>query len=201
MSTHLQRTLLGLAMLLALALCYTGARLTLAGGYLNQADAFLNDWAQHQQAPSQQAATVAEHAIAQAVALYPVANGSYHDRQGRILFWQQRYAHATQAYRQASAAWPQWGFSHLNLAEAKLRQGQLDNEFKQALMQGTRLAPWRPIAIKQSVYMGLVAWHTLNQEQQQHIKTAIQHSLQHTRQSRQYTEQLLTRLNRQDLLK
>ncbi|WP_458735745.1 hypothetical protein [Zobellella taiwanensis] len=199
-------------LLLALGMIYTGARMTLAGAYLHQTDLFLDDWAAKNSQPPAAAWQVAEQAAQSAIALYPTANGGYYDRLGRVYDWQQinepiagpaakeSRALAIAAYRQAIASRPQWPFSHINLATAKLRQGELDDEFKQAMERGFALAPWRALAYQQTAWLGLVSWHTLNKTQQKTVITAVEHGLSHSAQSKKQTEQLLTRLQRTDLL-
>lgn len=207
-----QYLVLAAMLLLALGMIYTGGRMLLAGAYQHQADSFLNDWAAKNAQPQATAWQVAEQAAQSAIALYPVANGGYYDRLGRVYDWQQinepiagpaakeSRALAIAAYRQAIASRPQWPFSHINLATAKLRQGELDDEFKQALTRGFELAPWRALAYQQTAWLGLVSWHTLNAQQQATVAQAVNHGLSHTARSRQDTEQLLTRLQRTDLL-
>lgn len=203
--------LLGL-MLAALIMAFTGGRMLLAGAYLHQTDSFLNHWAAKNSQPDTTAWQVAEQAAHSAIALYPAANGAYYDRLGRVYDWQHisepmagpaakaSRAQAISAYRQAIASRPQWPFSHLNLATAKLRQGELDDEFKQAMARGFELAPWRAIAYQQTAWLGLVSWHTLNPEQQALVAQAVAHGLDHTAHSKKQTEQLLTRLQRTDLM-
>lgn len=207
-----QYLILAAMLLLALGMIYTGARMTLAGAYLHQTDLFLDDWAAKNSQPPAAAWQVAEQAAQSAIALYPTANGGYYDRLGRVYDWQQinepmsspaamqSRANAIAAYRQAIASRPQWPFSHINLATAKLRQGELDDEFKQALTRGFELAPWQALAYQQTAWLGLISWHTLNAQQQATVAQAVNHGLGHTARSRQDTEQLLTRLQRTDLL-
>jgi len=212
----LQRTafiaLITLALALALTLVYSGGRMLLAGSYRYQTDIFLDDWATKQSQPTPEAWQVAQQAAHKAVALYPVANGSYYDRLGRVYDWQQiaepmaspaaqqSRQLAINAYRQAITSWSQWPFSQLALAATKLRQGELDDEFKQALQNGFTLGPWREQAYQQTAYLGLISWHTLNEQQQQTVTNAIHHGLTHTGSSQRHMQQLLTQLQRQDLM-
>ncbi|GHA27711.1 hypothetical protein [Oceanisphaera arctica] len=197
---------------LALGLTYGGGRMLLAGTYQYQTDLFLDDWAAKNQQPEALAWMVAEEAARKANTYYPVANADYLDRLGRIHDWQQinepigsEQANASRerainAYRDAIAVRPNWPFSHNNLATAKLRQGELDDEFKQAMENGFTLGPWRAIAYQQTVYLGLISWHTLNEQERKTVTSAIQHGLTHTGSSQRYMQQLLSQLQRQDLM-
>ncbi|GAA3535910.1 hypothetical protein [Zobellella aerophila] len=199
-------------LLSALALSVIGGQMLLAGVWQYQTDLFLDDWAQKGRQPEPLAWMVAEQAAQGAVAIYPVANGDYLDRLGRVYDWQQlsepigsplakaSREQAVTAYRTSLQARPNWPFSWNQLATAKLRQGELDDEFKQALEKGFNLGPWRPIAYQQTAYLGLVSWHTLNAQEQQTVTNAIHHALTHTTQSKRQTEQLLSRLQRTDLM-
>ncbi|WP_116472402.1 hypothetical protein [Zobellella maritima] len=196
----------------AVTLSLTGGCLLLAGTYQYQTDLFLDDWAAKNRQPEPLAWMVAEEAARKAASLYPVANGDYLDRLGRVYDWQQinepiageqakgSRQQAIHAYRAAIKARPNWPFSHNNLATAKLRQGELDDEFKLAMVNGFTLGPWRQNAYRQTAYLGLVSWHTLNAQQQHTVTKAIHNGLTHTTQSKRQTEQLLARLQRQDLL-
>lgn len=199
-------------LLVALGVSLTGGQMLLAGIWRYQADVFLDDWAQKGEEPSPLAWMVAEQAGQRAVATYPVANGDYLDRLGRVYEWQQFAApfgdeqaqasrsHAIDFYRQAAHARPDWPFSWNHLATAKLRQGELDDEFRQALQNGFNLGPWRAEAYRQTAYLGLVSWHTLNEQQRKTVTNAIHNGLTHTNSSKQQMQQLLTRLQREDLL-
>ncbi|OIN07243.1 hypothetical protein [Oceanisphaera psychrotolerans] len=207
-----QRTLLIAFIMLALGLVYGGGRMLLAGTYQYQTDQFLDDWVTKNRQPEPLAWMVAEAAVRKAIALYPLANADYLDRLGRVYDWQHislpigsEQAHtsrerAINAYRYAIAVRPNWPFSHNNLATAKLRQGELDDEFKQAMESGFTLGPWRAIAYQQTAWLGLVSWHTLNEQERKTVTSAIHHGLTHTGSSKQYIQQLLTRLQRQDLM-
>ncbi|WP_107853130.1 hypothetical protein [Oceanimonas marisflavi] len=207
----LQRTLLITIIALAIALTWAGTRMLLAGGYAHQSKLFLQDW-RSKPAPVEKAWQVAEHAARQAVALYPVANGQYYEQLGRVYHYRHRNLptgsaqatasreQAASAYRQAIAARPQWPYSRLRLASVLKSQRQYNDEYKQALTQGFAHGPWHGWIVRQSAYLGLISWHTLNTAQQQTITTAIEHGLAQSAKSKKYITGLLTRLNRQDLL-
>ncbi|WP_439862022.1 hypothetical protein [Pseudomonas sp. MBLB4136] len=168
-----------LVLLLALALLAAGARMIPAGIASYQAEAFIGTWEQAAGEPSPRAWVIAHDAAQRAIAWYPVANGDYLDRLGRIYSWQQfrqpygdplaeasRRA-ALQAYRAATAARPAWPYSWERLAHTKLYLQQFDGEFAHALGEAQRLGPWRIGVNRELAAIGLGAWAQLDAPQRQ----------------------------------
>ncbi|MGH8437374.1 MAG: hypothetical protein ACRERX_23600 [Pseudomonas sp.] len=166
-----------LVLLLALALLIAGARMLLAGIASYQAEAFIGVWEKAGSEPDAHAWKVAHAAAQRAIGLYPVANGDYLDRLGRVHSWQQfrqpyadpaaassRHA-ALDAYRASVAARPTWPYSWARLAHSKLYLQTFDSEFDQALAQAFQLGPWRIVVNRELAEIGFSAWPQLNENQ------------------------------------
>lgn len=171
-----------LIVLLALLLCTAGVAMTLAGVARYQAEAFLQDWQGKAVEPEDRAWQVAAKAAQRAVAWYPVANGDYLDRLGRVHSWrfyQQPYGSAVlltslplaqaavieASRRQALAAYrasvevrPGWPDSWARLVHAKLYLLELDGEFEQAFLRAADQGPWRGAVNLELAEIGLTAW-------------------------------------------
>ena len=172
-----KRLALVLALLLSLALTYSGGRLLLAGVASYQVQAFLNAWSAKSQEPSPRAWQIARDAAQRAVDLYPGRNGEYLERLGRIQQWQQfrqpfgapqaeasRRA-ALEAFRAASQARPTWPYTWVALAFTKLYLLEFDDEFAHALQQAHSLGPTRIDINRTLAEIGLLAWPQLDDGQ------------------------------------
>jgi len=108
-----------------------------------------------------------------AVADYPTASGEYLDRLGRAHLWgaiihPDDIAHwelAATAFRASVAVRPDWPWTWLRLAHAKLHGGELDDEFDHALRQASLLGAGRLELNQDLARMGFGAWHELTIEQ------------------------------------
>lgn len=168
-----------LVLLLALALLIAGGRMSLAGIASYQAEAFIGAWAKTGTEPSDRAWQVAHDAAQRANALYPVANGDYLDRLGRVYSWQQflqPYAApaaqdsrraALGAYRASVAARSTWPYTWERLAHSKLYLQEFDDEFAQAMAQAFQRGPWRIGVNRELADIGFSAWPKLNPSQRQ----------------------------------
>lgn len=140
--------------IIAFCTALAGASMLLSAIYSNQADAFLEDWKNKGTVPSEQAWNITHTAVQRANRFYPIANGDLLDQQGRVYEW---YAfsqwakpelipgyqqQAINAYRQSIAARPTWPFTWRNLALAKLRANQLDEELFEASKQALHFGPY-----------------------------------------------------------
>ncbi len=170
----LRQLAFGVLLLACLPLIFFSARMTLAAIYSFQADSFLADWAKTGAEPDPAAWEVARQAAQSAIDLNPVANGEYYDRLGRIHEWRQHRhlfgdvkaaesrREAVIAYRASLAARPTWPYSWNNLAYAKLRLLELDEEFQTALHQAFKYGPWRLLVNRRIAEIGLIAWPSLD---------------------------------------
>ncbi|NBA96533.1 hypothetical protein [Pseudomonas sp. R5(2019)] len=164
---------------LALVLLFAGACMIVAGIASYQAEAFISDWEKAGNEPEARAWQIAHDAAQRATSLYPVANGDYLDRLGRIHSWQQfrqpyaaptaassRHA-ALDAYRAAVAARPSWPYTWAHLAHSKLYLQEFDDEFAHALSQAFQLGPWRIGVNRELAEIGFSAWPHLSESQRQ----------------------------------
>ncbi|WP_145928250.1 hypothetical protein [Pseudomonas sp. TCU-HL1] len=177
MSAVTQKVSALLVLLLALALLFAGARMALAGIASYQAEAFLAVWEKAANQPDARAWQIAHNAAQRAISLYPVANGDYLDRLGRIHSWQQfrqPYADpsaessrraALDAYRAAVDARPTWPYTWARQAHTKLYLQEFDGEFDLALARAFQLGPWRNGINRELAEIGLSAWPHLDQSQ------------------------------------
>ncbi|AYC31453.1 hypothetical protein D3880_03175 [Pseudomonas cavernae] len=168
-----------LVLLLALVLLFAGGRMIVAGIASYQAEAFLAAWEKAGNEPEARAWQIAHDAAQRAIGLYPVANGDYLDRLGRIHSWQQfrqPYAAPTAelsrraalaAYRAAVVARPAWPYTWARLAHSKLYLQEFDGEFDQALAQAFQLGPWRIGVNRELAEVGFSAWPHLDESQRQ----------------------------------
>lgn len=173
-----------LVLVLAAGLVAGGARLLAAGLASLRAEAFLSDWARRGAEPDPRAWQVALAAARQAVALYPVANGDYLDRLGRVYSFRhfqhpfavphlgadavgQSRRGALQAYRAAVAARPDWPFTQVRLLHAKLYLLQFDAEFDRTFARAAALGPWRIEVNRELAEIGFAAWPSLTPAQRE----------------------------------
>lgn len=178
--TFAKRQLPSLFLLLGGALLLlTGLRMGSAGVGAYQAEAFMADWGRRADEPAIAAWRVAEAAAGHAVALYPVPNGDYLDRLGRVHAWRhfrqpigqpaaaasrrQALAH----YREAATARPTWPDTQARLAHAKLLLGEPDAEFESALTAADRLGRYRWQVNEEVARISLASWWWLDEAQRQ----------------------------------
>lgn len=163
---------------LALPLFYLGFSSFIAGVSGNQAQLFLDDWSKKGTDPSDRAWQVAVEAANRALKWTPGPGAAHADRLGRIYEWylisrpfgdpeaEPARHQAVEAYRLAIASRPLWPFTRIQLAYAKLRLLEFDNEFYQQLEEARRLAPWRVRIHGPLAEIGMIAWPQLNRQQQ-----------------------------------
>ena len=168
-----------LVLLLAVALLIAGGRMGLAGIASYQTEAFIDNWEKAAVEPSPRAWQVAHDAAQRANALYPVANGDYLDRLGRVYSWQQfrhPYADPTaevsrraalDAYRASVAVRPTWPYTWERLGHSKLYLQEFDAEFANAMTQAFQRGPWRIGVNRELAEIGFSAWSKLSPSQRQ----------------------------------
>jgi len=178
-----------LVAVLALVLLIAGARMGLAGVASYSAEAFVGSWEKAGGEPGARAWQVAHSAAQRANRLYPVANGEYLDRLGRVYSWQQvnkPYANpaaqnawraALNAYSAATAARPTWPYTWERLAHTKLYLQEFDEPFNQALAQAFRRGPWRIGVNRELANIGFNAWPRLTPKQRQATLEAARRSV------------------------
>lgn len=184
-----QQALLILLLCAGLVLASNGSRLLVSGLAGYQVQVFIDDWRSKNAMPSPAAWAVAEAAANRAVAWYPGVSGKHLEQRGHLYQWQHYqlpYADAQassarqasiDSLRQAIAARPHWPDNHLALANGKLLQWQLDDEFSQALQQASYYGPYRPRIQLGLARIGLQAWPALKPAAQQLIIQSIERSL------------------------
>lgn len=185
----LQGLLFALALLVALALLITGGRMFLAGIASYQAEAFIGVWEKAGKEPDARAWQIAHDAAQRAISLYPVANGDYLDRLGRIHSWQ-RFRHsygdpaatrsrhaALDAYRASVAARPTWPYTWERLAHTKIFLQEFDGEFDQSLSRAFQLGPWRIGVNRELAEIGFSVWPRLDDKQRQIVLESSRRSV------------------------
>jgi len=185
-------------LLLALLSLSAGACMLLAGLARYQADAFIEAWEKRGVEPQAQAWNIAHAAAQRAVAFYPVANGDYLDRLGRVQAWR-HFRHpvtdlqaqhsrqaALHAYQASVVARPTWPYTWARLAHTKLLLQQIDSEFDEALNRAFELGPWRIGVNRELMNIGFNAWPKLSENQRLAIlKSARRSVLYSTSEARQ----------------
>lgn len=181
---------------LALLLVGLAPGLLQAGIASQRSERYLQHWQQLGEPPSPRTWALARQAARRASERYPVANGEYLDRLGRVSLWQPGVpAHAAElraqrqdalaAFRQSLAARPGWPWTWVRLAHAKLALGQLDEEFDLALRRASALGHGRPEVNRDLAGLGLYAWPALDIGQRtltlEAARRAVVHSPQHAR--------------------
>ena len=168
-----------LVAVLALVLLIAGARMGLAGIASYRAEAFIGSWEKAGSEPGARAWQVAHSAAQRANRLYPVANGEYLDRLGRVYSWQQfnkpytapaaqdSWRAALDAYSAATAARPTWPYTWERMAHTKLYLQEFDEPFDRALAQAFQRGPWRIGVNRELADIGFNAWPQLTPEQRQ----------------------------------
>ncbi len=184
-----QKAVIALVLLASFGLVFSGLRMASAGFASYQAEAFLQDWAGKDAEPSAEAWQVAQGAAQRAVSLYPVANGEYFDRLGRVYSWQQfnqpygspvalasRLA-ALDAYRASVEARPVWPNTWVRLANTKLQLALFDDEFKQALERASALGPSRIDVQREVAMVVFAAWPQLSKQERANFLEAARRSV------------------------
>lgn len=171
------RVLSGLVLLLALPLTYLAFTTLMAGLSHQQAWLFLDDWGRSGEAPSERAWQLTVDAAENAVAWSPADNGEYADTLGRAYEWygidapfgdasaEDARRMAVSAYRESITSRPLWPYTRVQLAYAKLRLLEFDDEFHQVLSEARRLGAGRVRIHAPLAEIGMIAWPQLNADE------------------------------------
>lgn len=163
----------GLVLVAALGLLGLGTAMTLAGVDKVRAEAFMSHWAGKGTEPDLAAWNAAQLAAVTAVARYPVANGDYEDRLGRVYLWrhyQQSFGaveardgreQAVAAFNRSLVARPVAPGTHARLARAHLYLLQLDAPLVRHMALAREQGAWQPDVNRELAEVGLVAWPSL----------------------------------------
>lgn len=162
-----------LALLFSVLGSMVGVPFLSAGVASHQTERVLNAWSDNDSLPPPSYWEQLHQRAIRAAEGYPVANGEYLDRLGRVSLWgaainpnaKQHWQDAIEAFRASVAVRPSWPWTWLRLAHAKLHGGQLDEEFDRALRQAARLGAGRADLNRDLARMGFDAWRLLSIEQ------------------------------------
>ncbi len=193
---------LSFVLLLAVSLLVTvvTASMIFASMWAQQATIFLADWQKRGIEPSEAAWQVALSAANKAITYSPVKNAHYYDTLGHIWDWRhftqaygdtsvaQSRLHAIRAYRQAIKLRPTWPYSWINLAYAKLKSDELDDEFNQALDSAFQSGPWRIKVNRHVADIGFAAWGRLAGDTRRIVLTAINRTVAYSRDEAHWLE-------------
>lgn len=190
-----------------LALLVGGSQMTMAGLFAQQAQRQIDAWHAAAQAPAGGQWLLAHNAARKAVAWYPVAQGDYLDRLGRVESWaavgqppagaESAHRAALEHYRQALAVRPNWPYTWVGLVESKVALRQFDGELDHAFKHALALGPWRIGVNRDLARIGLQAWPQLNPAQRLVTLQSVSRAAAFSVQERQ---QVLVLAEQNDLL-
>lgn len=171
-------------LLMAAGLLLVGLAMTGAGVGRLRADAFMTRWVAKSVEPDAASWSAAREAAGTAVALYPVANGDYEDRLGRVYLWRHYRQppgaeearggreQALAAFERALAARPIAPGTHASLAYTYLYLLRLDEPLARHIALARAQGPWRPDVNRDVAMVGLVAWPSLAPVQRKQVMEA-----------------------------
>jgi len=186
-----------------------GGRMLLADLSAFQASAFLGDWSERRERPSEEAWRVAHAAAIRAVRFSPVPAASHFDRLGVVYQWRDNNAlfgdvgaresreAALRAYREAAVLRPLWPHGQVRIAGIKLALLEFDGDFDAALRRAVALGPWRTSVNEPVARIGLTAWHDLTLEQRELVLESARRASAEPAAARRLVEQA-SRLRLQD---
>lgn len=167
------RLISALVLLSATGMLGLGVAMTRAGVDTVRADAFMTHWAAQGGEPEVRAWEAAQLAAAAAASRYPVANGEYEDRLGRVYQWR-HFQHsfgdeaarasreqAVAAFERSLAVRPVAPGTHARLARSHLYLLQLDAPLARHMALARAQGPWQPDVNRELAEVGLVAWPSL----------------------------------------
>lgn len=167
------------------ALLLLGSAMTSAGMGKVRAEAFMDSWAQGGGEPGAVAWEAVSQAAANAVSFYPVANGEYEDRLGRVFLWhdyrqpfgaptaRESRELALKAFQRSLAARPVAPATHARLAHTYLYLKRLDASFVGHLGQARHQGPWQSDVNRELAEVGLLAWPSLAPAQRAQVMEAF----------------------------
>jgi hypothetical protein len=180
------KTLVVVVLLLVLPLLYLSFTTLMAGVTGRQAQMFLDDWGLKGTDPSEKAWQFALDAAERSLEWTPGSGAGHADRLGRIYEWyrvsqpfgdadaEPARRKAVEAYRQSVEARPLWPYTRIQLAYAKLRLLEFDDEFHQQLAEARRLAPWRVRIHGPLAEIGMIAWPQLSEQEKAETWQSLQ---------------------------
>ncbi|WP_304640983.1 hypothetical protein [Pseudomonas sp.] len=150
----------------------------------------LNQWESADDPPTRSYWELTLKRAERAVAWYPVANGEYLDRLGRVRAWSTALdpadgdplspEAAVDAFRQSTLARPTWPWTWLRLAYGKSAAGSLDEEFDLALHSAVATGSGRVDVNRALVELGFGQWAALNREQRALVLSAAGRAVSHS---------------------
>jgi hypothetical protein len=156
----------GTLLLLGLAMTGTGIEKV-------RAEAFMERWAQKGSEPDALAWSAARDAAATAVARYPVFNGEYEDRLGRVYLWRHfrqppgaaiardSLEQAREAFDRSLSARPVAPATQARLAHTYLLLQQPGAALSRHISMARAQGPWQVEVNREVAEVGLMAWPSL----------------------------------------
>ncbi len=196
-----------LVALLAVPLGWLGFTSLVAGLSHSQAQLFLDDWGKSGQEPSERAWQLTTNAAERARVWYPGTNAAYADSLGRAYEWYKvklPFGHpeaeaarrqAVEAYRESIASRPLWPYTWAQLAFAKLRLLEFDDEFDLALKKAAELGRERVRVHAPLAEIGMIAWPSLDTEQRAATWRSLELVLRYDPRRAKYLHQLAKEAN------
>ncbi|GGK05565.1 hypothetical protein [Pseudomonas matsuisoli] len=133
-----------------------------------RAERYLQYWETLKEAPSASARTKAKEAALEATESFPVANGEYLDRLGRVYAWDKGaapghddMAAARLSFSESLEARPSWPWTWVRMVYAKLQLEEVDDEFSNALLRADQTGGGYQEVDRELAQMGLRAWPQL----------------------------------------
>lgn len=84
---------------------------------------------------------------------------------------------AARFYGEAVRRRPSWGFAWAHLAENRLLLGLADEDYRRALDNAIRLAPWEPGVQHKVARMGMASWRSLPESQREAVRATVRRAL------------------------
>ncbi len=189
----LQRYAYVTLLLAALTLAGLAVELLQAGIASQRAERYLQHAQKLDPALSEQARHKAYEAIRRAVERYPVANGEYLDRLGRVIVMQAEASEAEASsrpaleesrdvFRASLAERPLWPWTWLRLAHSKVLLGEFDEELDMALNRANELGRGHADIDRDMARLGFFTWADLSASQRRLTLAAAGRAASHSRQ-------------------
>lgn len=180
-----ERVIAVLMLSVAACLLLLGGAMTSAGVSKIRAEAFMSHWAKERLEPDTVAWEVARKAAAASVEYYPVANGEYEDRLGRMYLWR-HYKHpfgakvaqgsrilAMNAFGRALDARTISPNTHARLASTHLYMLRMSDAFFRHIEIARAQGPWVVEVNREIAEVGFMAWPSLTMESKKNALDAF----------------------------
>lgn len=152
-----------------------------------RAERYLQYWETLKEAPSESARTKAQEAALEASDSYPVANGEYLDRLGRVYAWNRDavpdhddMVAARMAFERSLEARPDWPWTWVRMVYAKWQLGEVDASFSHALERAIDTGGGHHEVDRELAQIGLRAWADLSVEDRARILKAASRAASHS---------------------